>query len=192
MSRRKAKWRKENRPIYDGAASGDLFLQTDPIGSKAGLNWYAYVGNDPLSRRDPTGLYDCKGNEDECKRFASDLSTLRRAKNVSGLSSADHNRLGGAIKAYGTKGDGNGVTVSFGALSGTPFAETAGGFRSKTQSITINCAKIDQRTKPGAGRDALSASVVGHEGKHVEDHISGYFEADYGYLQYFQKSEYSG
>ena len=31
------------------------FLQTDPTGYDDGLNWYAYVGNDPLNRGDPTG-----------------------------------------------------------------------------------------------------------------------------------------
>jgi len=31
------------------------FLQTDPIGTKDDLNLYAYVGNDPLDRTDPTG-----------------------------------------------------------------------------------------------------------------------------------------
>ncbi|WP_162252339.1 RHS repeat-associated core domain-containing protein, partial [Caulobacter sp. Root655] len=29
------------------------FLQTDPIGYGAGLNWYAYVNNDPLNKDRP-------------------------------------------------------------------------------------------------------------------------------------------
>lgn len=36
------------------------FLQTDPIGYTGGINWYAYVTNDPTNRIDPLGLVDYK------------------------------------------------------------------------------------------------------------------------------------
>ena len=34
------------------------FLQTDPIGYADGLNWYNYVGGDPINSVDPLGLQD--------------------------------------------------------------------------------------------------------------------------------------
>ena len=38
------------------------FMQTDPTGYADGMNWYAYVGNDPVNRVDPTGTLSwCRG-----------------------------------------------------------------------------------------------------------------------------------
>ncbi len=33
----------------------DRFLETDPIGYGDGVNWYAYVGNNPINITDPSG-----------------------------------------------------------------------------------------------------------------------------------------
>lgn len=32
------------------------FMQTDPVGYKDGINWYAYVGDDPVNKTDSSGL----------------------------------------------------------------------------------------------------------------------------------------
>lgn len=45
------------------------FLQTDPIGYRAGANLYAYVGGDPVNLVDPSGLQEReKISESECRR----------------------------------------------------------------------------------------------------------------------------
>jgi len=51
---------------YDPARG--WFLQTDPIGYKDDLNLYAYVGDDPVNRSDPTGLI-CHSKTGSCDVF---------------------------------------------------------------------------------------------------------------------------
>jgi len=44
---------------YDPAIG--RYVESDPIGIRAGLNTYAYVGSGPIDRFDPEGLSTCEG-----------------------------------------------------------------------------------------------------------------------------------
>jgi len=95
------------RARYYSSALG-RFISADPLGYKADLNMFAYAGNDPTDRTDPTGMYDFQCLGDNCTQEQAEFEEERQADLQSPFSDVVD-----AAKAWGDPGDGNGITVSF-------------------------------------------------------------------------------
>jgi hypothetical protein len=157
------------KPTHGRFTSTDPLLTTGRLFNPQTWNRYLYVLNNPLVLTDPTGMYDCKGSEKECSKFAAGLQKaneqLSKIEKRYGKDSTEYKDAVRGLKAYGTLGDKNGVTVQFGALAKGTLGQATGSLDAngnKSINVTIDLAQN--------GNNSDFMTTIAHEGSHVQDH----------------------
>ena len=136
------------------------------------LNLYAYVGNNPLTRVDVTGHYECNGSKEQCGAIKNALNLIKTADASFKAGSSERGRLDKVLSFYGSEGQKNGVSIGFANLGGSTNAETdsksfLGTGLFKTTSITFDLGSM--KSNFGNQYATESAGTVAHEGTHGVD-----------------------
>jgi RHS repeat-associated protein len=154
---------------YDSSSMG-RFMSPDPVGGKRvdpqTLNKYSYVRNNPLTLTDPTGLYTCMDDSNQCK--TKNDQNLHNALIALRLSGAQ-----GALEAYnyGKAGDDNGVHVDFKSQQGMGGPGILGSTLPTGTPLSngqIGNVHIEVNLLSGLKGKDLEQTVA-HEGSHVQD-----------------------
>jgi RHS repeat-associated protein len=164
---------------YFSGAQG-RFTSADPMGimeqkvlDPQQWNMYAYVRNNPLRLVDPTGMYTCQGNKDQCRRVESAYNEIKAA-------AAKNTGLNKVLEFLGEPGKANNVAIKFGSLKPGVFgkADTTSstdlmGTTHTTTQITLDLKQTDAVVKGRGGEFGAASFEVGgllaHEGSHGKD-----------------------
>jgi hypothetical protein len=146
-------------------------MQTDPIGYKDQNNLYAYVGNDPIDGKDPSGLWTCNTcTKNELRVARAFIKGVDYAANRKGASDG----LKSVASSLGKEGA-KGNDVSFSNLAYGTLGQQQGS-QMTLDLAQINSAAANIATSNGVSNYyallAVGASITAHEQRHYYDRFS--------------------
>lgn len=125
------------------------------------LNLYAYVGNNPVSRIDRDGHYECSGTKEQCGAIRDALAAVRAADANLKAGTSGKAMLDKVLTFYGDENKKNGVEINFNATNPGSFGNTS----TENGVTTISFGKNTFSNLRQAGK----GETVAHEGTHGVD-----------------------
>ena len=136
---------------------------------------YTYVGNDPLDKTDPSGLYTCSGGKSDCKQVDSFVNAATKAAANLDHKSDAYKKVEKALGYLGKSGEKNGVVLNPTSLKPGTLASAGTGGKINVDVGQISSAASKNNGPANSGmsagdlRNGVGGSVVAHEARHELD-----------------------